>query len=167
MSVSDITPVSRPEIPVVPDTTGNDDVRAGEAGDEPYGATRTAGVVAGVAGAEGDGEDPSTTHILCAFVATSFAVVCASVEYGLTWNTGNESFPFSTPLSESMTEIKCKQDDFKSGRLLVLVRCLTSTVEIFPTTLKALSTTATLVRPSSLINRSASVKGLSPLESLV
>jgi hypothetical protein len=59
--------------------------------------------------------------------------------------------------------MKCKQDDFKSGKLLVFVRCLTSTVEIFPTTFRALSTTAMLVRPSSLINRRASVKGLSPL----
>jgi hypothetical protein len=84
MSVKVMTPVSRPEIPVVPDTAGNAEFSKGEAGVEPYGGTRTAGVDAGVAGAEGDGEEPSTTHILCAFVATSFAVVCASVEYGLT-----------------------------------------------------------------------------------
>lgn len=84
MSVKEITPISRPEMPEAPDTTENVGVRPGEAGNELYGATRTAGVVAGVAGAEGDGEEPSTTHILCDFVATSFAVVCASVEEGLT-----------------------------------------------------------------------------------
>jgi hypothetical protein len=84
MSVKEMTPVSRPEMPVAPDTAGNAAFNAGEAGEEPYGGTRIAGVDAGVAGAEGDGEEPSTTHILCAFVATSFAVVCASVEYGLT-----------------------------------------------------------------------------------
>lgn len=71
-------------MPVVPDTAGNDGMRAGEAGEEPFGGSRTAGVAAGVAGAEGDGEAASTTHILCALVATSFAVVCARVEYGFT-----------------------------------------------------------------------------------
>ena len=70
-----MTPVSRPETPVEPEATGKLALRAGEAGDEPWGGTKTAGVVAGVVGADGDGEEPSTTHILCALVATSFAVV--------------------------------------------------------------------------------------------
>lgn len=42
------------------------------------------GPKSGVAGALGLGEALSTTHILCDFVATSFATVCARVEYGLT-----------------------------------------------------------------------------------
>jgi len=54
-----------------------------------------------------------------------------------------------------------------SGKLLELVRSLTSAVEIFPMTFKALSTTATLVSPSLLINCSASDNGLSPLIVLV
>jgi hypothetical protein len=45
------------------------------------------GVANGVAGAEGDGEAASTTHMRCERVATSLATVCASVEYGFTWNT--------------------------------------------------------------------------------
>jgi hypothetical protein len=35
MSVKDITPVSRPDMPVAPDTAGNAAFNAGEAGDEP------------------------------------------------------------------------------------------------------------------------------------
>lgn len=84
MSVREMTPVSRPEMPEAPDTAGKAAFSAGEAGEEPYGGAKIAGVNAGVAGAEGDGEEPSTTHILCDLVAMSFAVVCASVEYGLT-----------------------------------------------------------------------------------
>lgn len=38
------------------------------------------GVASGVAGAEGDGEAASTTHIRWDRVATSFATVCARVE---------------------------------------------------------------------------------------
>lgn len=40
----------------------------------------------GVEGRDGVGEGDGgvVTHILCAVVATSFATVCASVEYGLT-----------------------------------------------------------------------------------
>jgi hypothetical protein len=145
---------------------GNTAFRLGEAGVDvcPAAITGfTAGVAAGVAGVEGEGDDPSTTHILCALVAMSFAVVCANVEYGLTWNTGKESFPFSTPRSERMTEMKCRQEDLRSGRLLILVRCLTSAVEMLPMTFMALSTTATLVRQSSFIRRRASVRVLSPL----
>ena len=53
--------------------------------------------------------------------------------------------------------------DFRSGKLDELVRSLTSAIEIFPTTFNALSTTGTLVKPSLLMSWSASVKGLSPL----
>jgi hypothetical protein len=55
------------------------------------------------------------------------------------------------------------QLDCKRGNLLLLVRSLISAVEIFPTTLKALSTTAMLVKPSLLITWRASDKLLSPL----
>jgi hypothetical protein len=41
---------------------------------------------------------------------------------------------------------------FNKGRLAEFVRSFTSAVEIFPTTLKALSTTGILVKPSSFIN---------------
>lgn len=43
----------------------------------------------------------------CALVAMTFATVCASVDVGLTWNTGNESFPSIKPRVDRMTEIKC------------------------------------------------------------
>jgi hypothetical protein len=55
---------------------------------------------------------------------------------------------------------------FKRGRLAELVRSLTSADEIFPTTLKALSTTGMLVKPSLCINWRASLKGRSPLENV-
>jgi hypothetical protein len=135
-SVKDTTPVSFPEIRApgraAAETEGNAGERDGEAG--PCGVARTAGTAAGVAGVDGEGEALSTTHILWLVVATSLATVWARVEYGLTWKTGNESFPFSTPRSERMTEIKWIQVDLRCGRLLVLVRCLVSTVEILPMT---------------------------------
>lgn len=92
------------------------------------------------------------------------------MEYGVTWNTakvsrnsitvvrvrlsvpGNESLPSPIPRSDRMTEMKWMQVDFRRGMLLLFVSNLTSAVEMFPTTLKALSTTATLVRPSSLMS---------------
>ena len=80
ISVKVITPVNRPEAPAVAETAGKVVPSPGEAWDKLWGETAIAGVVAGVAGAEGDGEDPSTIHIRCALVATSFAVVCARVE---------------------------------------------------------------------------------------
>lgn len=122
-----------------------------------------AGAVDGVAGADGEGDAASTTHIRWDLVATSFATVCARVEYGLTWKTGKESLPFSTPRSERMRETKDIQDELRSGKLLVLVRSLTSTEEMLPITFSALSTTAKLVKPSLCINFNASVRGLSPL----
>ena len=48
------------------------------------GGTAVEGPSSGVAGAEGEGEADSTTHMRCDLVATSLATVCASVEYGLT-----------------------------------------------------------------------------------
>jgi len=91
-----------------------------------------------------------------------------SVSRGLTfaWNSalpGKESFPSPIPRSERMTETKCMQVDFSNGKLEELVSSFTSAVDMFPTTLFALSTTGTLVRPSLLMSWSASVKGLSPL----
>lgn len=38
----------------------------------------------GVAGADGDADADSTTHMRCERVATSLATVCANVELGLT-----------------------------------------------------------------------------------
>lgn len=164
-SVKEMTPVSFPEI-LAPgradaETEGKAGKSDGDAG--PCGKARTAGTAAGVAGCEGEGDALSTTHILWLVVATSLATVWASVEYGFTWNTGKESFPFSTPRSERITEMKWMHDDLRSGRLLVTVRCLVSTVEMLPMTFCALSMTAKLVRPSWCINCRASVSGLSPL----
>lgn len=42
------------------------------------------GPIRGVAGAEGEGDADSTTHIRCERVATNFATVWANVEYGFT-----------------------------------------------------------------------------------
>lgn len=95
----------------------------------------------GVAEVEGDGE--SVTHILIfisirfgsgadrngrlklylwALVATSLATVWASVEYGLTWNTGKESLPSFIPRVERMTEMKWMQVLSRNGAELDLVR---------------------------------------------
>jgi hypothetical protein len=52
MSVKEMTPVSRPEIPVVPDTAGNAAFNPGDGAGELYGATRTADDDAGVGGPE-------------------------------------------------------------------------------------------------------------------
>jgi hypothetical protein len=46
---------------------------------------------------------------------------------------------------ERKTEMKLMQEELRRGRLVALVRCLTSIAEILPTILKPLSTTATLV----------------------
>ena len=53
-----------------------------------------------------DGDGASTIHIRCERVAQSFATVCARVLKGVTWKTGYESLPSSTPRSERMTEMK-------------------------------------------------------------
>jgi hypothetical protein len=175
-----MTPVRRPDIrapgKAAAETAGNEIERFGDAGLDTEGDERIAldigefefeGFARGVT--PGDGEAASTIHILCERVATSLATVCARVERGVTWKTvdvnqcvfwciryvclpGNESFPSPIPLSLRMTEMKWIQLDFNRGKLELLIRSLTSTVEMFPTTLNALSTTAILVRPSSFIN---------------
>jgi hypothetical protein len=86
--VSEMTPVSRPDIlapgRAAAETAGKAVWMDGEAGVEFAGEERTAwvidGVASGVAGAEGDGEAASTTHIRWERVATSLATVCARVE---------------------------------------------------------------------------------------
>lgn len=86
------------------------------------GGTRTAGVVKGVGGPEEAGEGVSTTHMRWERVATSFAMVCARVEYGFTWKTGKESFPSLTPRSERMTEMKWIQEELRRGREVDFVK---------------------------------------------
>lgn len=171
------------------ETAGNVVARFGDAGVDTAGEDRIALDIEGVVNegvgrgvAEGDGDATSTTHIRWERVATSLATVCASVEKGVTWKTvvvldkslnlnyavclpGNESFPSPIPRSLRITEMKWIQLDFNNGKLLLFVSSLTSAVEILPTTFNALSTTATLVSPSLLINCRASVKVRSPLES--
>lgn len=68
--------------------TGNAPASDGDAGVESGAAWVIAGVARGVAGVEGEGDADSTTHILCARVATNLATVWARVEFGLTWKTG-------------------------------------------------------------------------------
>lgn len=51
----------------------------------------------------------------CDRVATIFATVCAKVDPGLTWKTGNESFPSIKPRVDRMTEMKCVQVFCKRG----------------------------------------------------
>jgi hypothetical protein len=71
MSVNEITPVNRPEIlapgRAAAETAGNVPEREGDAGLDPAGEARTAweieGVARGVAGADGDGDAASTTHM--------------------------------------------------------------------------------------------------------
>ena len=62
-----------------------------------------------------DGDGVSTIHIRCERVAQSLATVCARVLNGVTWKTGNESWPFSTPRSERITLMKWMQLDERSG----------------------------------------------------
>jgi hypothetical protein len=96
ISVSETTPVSRPEIrepgSAAAETAGKALDRDGDAGVELTGEERTAwetdGVDRGVDEDEEDG-DASTTHIRCDRVATNFATVWASVEKGFTWKTIN------------------------------------------------------------------------------
>jgi len=87
ISVRDTTPVNRPEIRApgrAEAETGNAPLIEGDAGFDPGGGTRTAwvieGVANGVAGADGEGEADSTTHIRWLLVATSLATVWARVE---------------------------------------------------------------------------------------
>jgi hypothetical protein len=80
----------------------------------------------GVGGPDEDGDNGSVTQSLvslvsrsitslsyltyrCDLVATSLATVCASVEVGFTWKTGNESLPSINPRVDKITEMKCVQ----------------------------------------------------------
>lgn len=91
ISVRETTPVRRPER-LAPGRAEAGTLcwtccGRGEGGVEPEPGIRTdppVGARSGVAGAEGEGEADSTTHMRWAWVATSFATVCARVEYGLT-----------------------------------------------------------------------------------
>lgn len=90
ISVREMTPLNLPDIraPIKLDA-GTTGAICGDGG-APLGATgagppgKLPGPVKGVAGAVGDGDAESTTHIRCDLVATSLATVCARVEYGLT-----------------------------------------------------------------------------------
>ena len=63
-------------------------------------------------------------------------------------------------------EMKCIHVDRRRGRELERVKCLTSTVEMLPTTLSLLSVTAREEMPSLLSSSNASVRGRSPLENM-
>jgi hypothetical protein len=63
--------------------------------------------------------------------------------------------------------MKCIHEALRRGALDVLVRCRTSFVDIFPMTFCPLSTTATLVRPSSFMSVRASDSGESELHLLI
>jgi len=84
MSVRETTPLSFPEMraPAKAEagtaTAGTGDGGAWFDGGAPL--TWVWGPISGVAGADGDGDADSTTHIRCDLVATSFATVCARVE---------------------------------------------------------------------------------------
>jgi hypothetical protein len=86
------------------------------------GGTRIAGVAAGVGGPEDAGDGVSTTHIRWERVATSLATVCARVENGVMWKTGNESLPSFMPRSERMTLIKWMHEERRRGSEVDLVR---------------------------------------------
>jgi hypothetical protein len=62
-----------------------------------------------------------------------------------------------------MTDTKCSVVFFSNGRLAAFVRRRTSAVEMLPTTLRPLSTTATELRPSELMRVRASARGESAL----
>lgn len=145
------------------------------------GGTTIAGVIAGVEGPDEAGDGASTIHMRCERVATSLATVCASVLYGFTWNTGNESLPSFTPRSDRMTDIKWMQDERSNGSDVDLVRSYrytvshrckrpesskltrTSTCDILPITLFCASRTGRDETPSLFISSRAAAKGLSPL----
>jgi len=73
-------------------------------------------------GSQGSQSHGGRTTYLWAVVATSFATVCASVEYGLIWKTGNESWPSSIPRVERITVMKWIQVLSNRGAELDLVR---------------------------------------------
>jgi hypothetical protein len=86
------------------------------------GGTVTEGVRAGVEGPDEAGDGASTIHMRCERVATSFAIVCASVLKGFTWKTGKESCPSFTPRSDRITLMKWMHDERSSGRDVDLVK---------------------------------------------
>jgi hypothetical protein len=67
------------------------------------------------------------------------------------------------PRSERMMVMKCMQVDWRSGREAAEVSRRTSALEMLPTTLEALSITATEVRPSLDMSIRASARGASAL----
>ena len=117
----------------------------------------------GVGGPEDDGDMGSVIQSRWLLVATSFATECARVFMGVTWKTGNESFPSYIPRVERMTLMKWMHVFRSNGSDEDFVRSLTSATEMFPTTLDALSTTARDETPSFRSNVSASARDLSPL----
>lgn len=117
----------------------------------------------GVGGPDEEGEIGSVIHIRCDFVATSFATVCASVDSGVTWNTGNESLPSYMPLVDRITVMKWMHVFRSSGREEDLVSSLTSTLEILPITLWLWSMTGRDETPSLRRRVRASKRGRSPL----
>lgn len=121
----------------------------------------------GVVGAEDIGESGSVTHIRWLFVATSLATVWARVFIGVTWKTGNESFPSNIPLVDKMTEMKCIHVFRSRGSDEDFVSNFVSVVEMLPTTLLALSRTAKEEIPSSRSKARPSARGWSPLSLLV
>ena len=85
ISVNEMTPLSFPDslAPAIADA-GTAGAAAGDGGAPPAAAVgapgNDCGPANGVAGADGDGEGDSTTHMRCERVATSLATVCARVE---------------------------------------------------------------------------------------
>jgi hypothetical protein len=78
MSVSEMTPLSLPDIRAPTMAAAG---IAGDGGPPGGGApVKLWGPASGVAGALGEGDADSTTHMRCDRVATSLATVCASVE---------------------------------------------------------------------------------------
>lgn len=71
--------------------------------------------------------------------------------------------PSNMPLLDKMTDMKWMHVLLSSGSEDDLVSSLVSTVEIFPTTLLALSSTARDDMPSSRSRAKASARGRSPL----
>jgi hypothetical protein len=129
--------------------------------------TRLAECNEGVGGPELDGDTGSVIHILCDLVATSLATVCARVERGVTWNTGNESFPSYMPRVERMTEMKWIHVFRRRGKEEDFVRSFTSTLEMLPITLWLWSMTGRDETPSLSRSVSASKRGRSPLQKIV
>ena len=117
-----------------------------------------------VGGPEELGDIGSVIHILWDFVATSLATVCARVDRGVMWKTGNESLPSNMPRVERMTVMKWMQVLRRRGSDEDFVRSLTSTMEILPMTLELWSSTGSEETPSFRSRVRASARGRSPLD---